>query len=291
MIEVYIPVERVGTKVSRGDPLFRVDDRHLRAQLSVAQARAASARAQLLKLENQPRPEEVRPSEAKVQAAEANAKRTRDDYERARSLVTQRAVSEQETVTKRLLNDQAVQELHRAQHEHELLLAGAWKPDLDIARAAVEQAETEAAQISIEIDRATVRAPIDGQVLQVNVREGERVTEQSTQPLMVLGRLQPFHVRADIDEHDIAEFHQDAKAVLQLRGKDDRHYKLKFVRVEPYVVAKRWLTGDNTERVDTRVLQVIYALEDEGASAFVGQQADVFIDAGDQPRLAGMSHR
>ena len=146
------------------------------------------------------------------------------------------------------------------------------------------------AQISIEIERATVRAPIDGQVLQVNVRAGERVTDQSQQALMVLGRLKPIHVRADIDEHDIAEFHSDAKAVLQLRGKDDHHYPLEFVRVEPYVVAKRWLTGDNTERVDTRVLQVIYALEDENATAFVGQQVDVFIDAGSQPRLAGLSN-
>ena len=51
--------------------------------------------------------------------------------------------------------------------------------------------------------------------------------------------------------------------MLQLRGKNDRHYPLRFVRVEPYVVGKRWLTGDNTERVDTRVLQVIYALDDD----------------------------
>ena len=51
------------------------------------------------------------------------------------------------------------------------------------------------------------------------------------------------------------------------------------MRVEPYVVAKRWLTGDNTERVDTRVLQVIYELDACDAAAYVGQQVDVFIDA------------
>jgi hypothetical protein len=78
---------------------------------------------------------------------------------------------------------------------------------------------------------------------------------------------------------------------LQLRGKNDRHYGLKFVRVEPFVVAKRWLTGDNTERVDTRVLQVIYELDDPQLAAFVGQQVDVFIDAGDGPRLAGLVKR
>jgi multidrug efflux pump subunit AcrA (membrane-fusion protein) len=178
-----------------------------------------------------------------------------------------------------------VQRWHQAQREHALLLAGAWKPDLDVARAEVTQADADVAQISTEIDRAVVRAPIDGQVLQVNVRAGERVGDQSQQGLIVLGRVPPLHVRADIDEHDIAEFRQEASAVLQLRGKTDRHYPLRFVRVEPYVVAKRWLTGDNTERVDTRTLQVIYAVEDVDSAMYIGEQVDVFIDSGDAPRL------
>jgi hypothetical protein len=109
---------------------------------------------------------------------------------------------------------------------------------------------------------------------------GERVGDQSQQGLMVLGCVPPIHVRADIDEHDIVEFRQDARAVLQLRGTNDRHYPLHFVRVEPFVVGKRWLTGDNTERVDTRVLQVIYALDDIASAVYVGQQVDVFIDSG-----------
>jgi hypothetical protein len=54
------------------------------------------------------------------------------------------------------------------------------------------------------------------------------------------------------------------------------------VRVEPYVVPKQSLTGDNRERVDTRVLQVVYAVEGESPDLFVGQQVDVFIDVGDR---------
>jgi multidrug resistance efflux pump len=176
-----------------------------------------------------------------------------------------------------------VQRWHQAQREHALLLAGAWKPDLDVARAEVTQAEADVAQISTEIDRAVVRAPIDGQVLQVNVRAGERVGDQSQQGLFVLGCVPPLHVRADIDEHDIAEFRQEASAVLQLRGKTERHYPLRVVRVEPFVVAKRWLTGDNTERVDTRTLQVIYAVDDVDSAMYVGEQVDVFIDSGNVP--------
>jgi len=282
VLEVHVPVERVGAHVKAGDPLFRVDDRQLKAQLAMAQARAESAKAQLTRLENQPRPEEIPPSEAKVQAAKANADRTLDEYQRARSLVDQHAVSEQEAVGKRLLNEVAVEQWHQAQREHSLLLAGAWKPDLNVARAALDQAQAEVAQIRTEIERAIVRAPIEGEVIQVNVRAGESVSGQSQQPLMLLGQLHPLHVRADVDEHDIVQFNSNAKAVLQLRGKSARHYPLRFVRVEPYVVAKRWLTGDNTERVDTRVLQVIYEVDQIDSATYVGQQVDVFINA-DEP--------
>ena len=37
--------------------------------------------------------------------------------------------------------------------------------------------------------------------------------------------------------------------------------KLRFVRIEPFVLPKRNLTGDSLERVDTRVLQVIYEFD------------------------------
>ena len=53
-----------------------------------------------------------------------------------------------------------------------------------------------------------------------------------------------------------------------------------FVRFEPFVVPKKSLTGDSTERVDTRVLQVIYKVEQDDLPLFVGEQLDVFIDAG-----------
>ena len=55
---------------------------------------------------------------------------------------------------------------------------------------------------------------------------------------------------------------------------------MRFVRVEPYVIPKKSLTGDNTERVDTRVLQVIYQVDRDEPGLFVGMQVDVFLDTG-----------
>jgi multidrug resistance efflux pump len=120
-------------------------------------------------------------------------------------------------------------------------------------------------------------------VLQVNVRPGEYVGTPPSQALIVLGDVnQKVHIRVDIDEHDIPRFKAGAPATASLRGSPDKSYPLTFVRVEPYVIPKKSLTGDNTERVDTRVLQVIYALDVTDKPVYVGQQLDVFVNVGDK---------
>jgi HlyD family secretion protein len=98
-----------------------------------------------------------------------------------------------------------------------------------------------------------------------------------------LGRLKPLHVRVDVDEHEGWRVRAGARAVGQVRGNAALEAPLAFVRFEPVVVPKRSLTGDSTERVDTRVLQVIYRVEDENLPLFVGQQLDVFIEAPPAP--------
>lgn len=60
-----------------------------------------------------------------------------------------------------------------------------------------------------------------------------------------------------------------------------------LLRFEPYVLPKKSLTGDATERVDTRVLQAIYRIADEKAPVYVGQQMDVYIET----PVAAMSNR
>jgi hypothetical protein len=88
-----------------------------------------------------------------------------------------------------------------------------------------------------------------------------------------------LHIRVDIDENDGWRFKPGARGVAYLRGNKDLKADLAFVRVEPYVTPKASLTGSSTERVDTRVLQVIYRFDPTRLPAYVGQQVDVFIEA------------
>ena len=97
------------------------------------------------------------------------------------------------------------------------------------------------------------------------------------QPLILLGDTTHLNVRAQIDEKDAWRFRQGAHAKASIRGDGSRGFELEFVRVEPYVIPKRNLTGESTERVDTRVLEAIYALP-AGAPVYPGQQMDVAIE-------------
>jgi hypothetical protein len=133
-------------------------------------------------------------------------------------------------------------------------------------------------RVKIELDRLIVRALTDGEVLQVNVRPGQFAAMAWREPMVVLGDVRQLNLRVDIDEHDLPRFKTDLEAVAFLRGNPKTPFRLKkIVKIEPYVIPKRSLTGDNAERVDTRVLQVVYALPDDRTfRVFVGQQMDVY---------------
>jgi HlyD family secretion protein len=72
--------------------------------------------------------------------------------------------------------------------------------------------------------------------------------------------------------------------VAYLKGSSRRTIPLAFVRIEPYIVPKKSLTGDNTERVDTRVLQIIYHFAPPAFPVYAGQQVDVFIERAAGPK-------
>ncbi len=283
--DVYVPVEDVGKVVKKGDKLFLIDGRQLKAQLRYQEANLHAAEAQLTKLKLQPRPEELPPKEAAVKVAQATVALQQDLNERARRMVSTRAISEEESNQRQLTVEVARMQLAQARADYDLLKAGAWEPDFAIARAAIELAQQQIEQTKTDLDRLLVRAPRDGTVLQVNVHVGEYVAVPSSQAMVLLGDTNKVvHVRVDIDEHDIPRFKKNAPSQASLRGTPQVKYPLTFLRVEPYVIPKKSLTGDNTERVDTRVLQAIYSLDVSDKPIYVGQQLDVYIDVGEEPR-------
>lgn len=234
-----------GDRVDKGQPLFLVDDRAVRSQSREAEAAIREARAAI----------------GEATTARDTARQQLALFE---SLSDPAAVSRAEVI--------------RAEGE-----ANAASSRLQLARARLNQAQARAASARTELGRLTVRAPIAGEILAVNIRPGEFVATQggSSQPFIQMGETNPLHIRVDVDENEAVRVELGAPALVSPRGAAQIQVEAQFVRAEPQVVPKRSLTNSAAERVDVRVLQLIYALPQTAeADAFrVGQQIDAFIPA------------
>jgi RND family efflux transporter MFP subunit len=154
------------------------------------------------------------------------------------------------------------------------------------AEAQLVQARADLKAAETDLERLTVRAPVGGQILQLKIHLGEFAqVGVLAQPLILIGNVEPLNVRVDVDENDAWRVREGAAAAGYLRGNKEITTPLKFVRFEPYVIPKVSLTGAPGERVDTRVMQVIYSFSRGELPIKAGQQMDVYIDA--PPHVGG----
>jgi multidrug efflux pump subunit AcrA (membrane-fusion protein) len=154
------------------------------------------------------------------------------------------------------------------------------KAQVEQINAQVASAEAQVQQIKAQIEIHIVRSPISGRILQMKTRLGEYAqTGVLGIPLMLAGDDTKLHVRVDIDENDAWRFQPCASAVASLRGNPEHKASLEYVRTDPDVIPKVLLTGDATQRTDTRVLQVVYSFDPASLPLYIGQLTDVFIEA------------
>jgi multidrug efflux pump subunit AcrA (membrane-fusion protein) len=278
--EVYV---KRGDMVKKGAMLFRLDDRELKAQLLVAEANLVAAQAQYDRLKAAPQQGDLPTSEAAVEEARAHLVDAEVAYRRSETLFERNAEAAQDRDHDRYAYLANKATLARMEADLKRLKL-TWEKDKEVYRAAVEQARSQVESTRINLERLVVRALVDGQVLQVHVRPGQYAGLVWNEPLIVLGDIHELHVRVDIDEQDLPYFAPGSPAIATLIGRPQVRFPLTYFDTEPYVIPKQSLTGSNTERVDTRVLQVLYALHQERAIPLhIGQQMDVYIEAAKPP--------
>jgi multidrug resistance efflux pump len=268
-----------GDVVQRGQALFQLDDRELRAELALRQSNVELAAARLDRLNSAPRAEDIPPAEARVEQAKAQLADAESQLRMIEAVTDRRAIRAEDLEKRRWAASSARAALSEAEANLAQLKAGTWKHDILVAQAELQQARQQEERVKADIERLTVTAPIRGAILQVKIRPGEfAAAGPLAQPLLLMGSGGPLHVRVDVDEKDAWRVTPAARAYASVRGHAKLRVPLAFVRIEPYVVPKRNLTGETTERTDTRVLQVIYQLQ-EDAAVKAGQQMDVYIES------------
>jgi multidrug resistance efflux pump len=286
-----------GDRVKSGAPLFKVDTRDLQAQLLPANAKVKEVEAQLLPANAKVKEVEAQllPANAKVNEAEATLAKVENRLKVGEGLEPGVSVSVEEMANRRfdVGTNKAIFASAEAQVEQ-------IKTQIASTEAQVEQIETQIAsagaqveQIKAQMELHTIRAPVSGRVLQMRTRLGEYAqTGVLTTPLMLLGDDTTLHVRVDIDENDAWRFQSCAPAVASVRGNPEIKTALQYVRTDPDVIPRVTLTGDTTQRTDSRVLQVIYSFDPASLALYIGQLMDVFIEAAPiRAAASGPQHR
>lgn len=217
---------------------------------------------QIIKQGNPLFKQDTRRFEAQLKQAEADYKVAQIDYENQ---------SVQYAFYEKLKDKSAVSEqAYKLAYYNEMLA----KQRMEAALAAVKVIKT-------DIERSTVLAPIDGEVLQVSIRPGQFANQNpfNQQSLILFGDTNIYHLRVDIDEEDSWRVIKGAPGTAFLRGNSKIMIPLEFAYAEPYIVPKTSLSGADTERVDTRVLQVVYKFPKDQYPVFAGELLDVYLQA------------
>lgn len=206
----------------------------------------------LFQLDSRELQAELKIAEAKEEVAAAQHKLVYDQLQRLLAIKNPRAISQEQIRSKENEERIALSTLHQMKREKE--------------------------KIATQIERLTVRSPINGTVVQKNIKVGEYLMPGQTPPMMI-GNTNLLQIRADVDEYNASKLSYQASGTAYPKNRPDFSIPLTFVRIDPYVVPKASLTGSSQEKVDTRVLQVIYSFEPPpGMSLYIGQQVDVYIE-------------
>jgi len=156
------------------------------------------------------------------------------------------------------------------------------------AKANLELTQKQYQASSALLAKYVIKALSDGTVLSIHTAVGSYISSQGVydtytqvfQPVMIMGNMQgDLAVRCYIDEILINRIPDpsEIRARMTIQGMDI-NIPLKFVRIQPNVSPKIELSSQRTERVDVRVLPVIFSFEKQkGVAIYPGQLVDVYI--------------
>ncbi len=292
--EVSGPITRIvvaeGQSVHKGDPLISIDDSVQLATAEQQKAQAEAAAALLQELKAQPRRENLEVAEAQVENARATLKNAQDQLEKQQHAydMDAKAISEQALDNARNAERIAATGLQVVEKQYARMKAGAWSYDVrNQERTATALWKSYLSSAAL-LAKYTIRAPADGVVLAVRTGVGSYVSSQGaydsyTQgfgPLVVMGMPQThLQVRAYVDEILVHELPDPTRirGEMFIRG-TQRHLPLTFVRIQPYMSPKIELSDGRQERVDLRVLPVMFRFEKpKDLSLYPGQLVDVYV--------------
>jgi HlyD family secretion protein len=279
-----------GQEVRKGETLLQIDDSVERAAVEQQYSQWQAALTVLDELRAQPRKENLDVAKAQVEAAQASLKTAQDELLKQQTAFELNPKSISKDALDSAANAAAVARanLEVARRQYDLTKAGAWIYDITNQEKQANALEKAYLSSSALLAKYTLVAPRDGIVMAVNVTPGSFVStqgayDQYTQgagPVMALTSSQTWlNVRCYVDEILVPRLPNPAsmKAQMSVRGSKVK-IAMQYVRLQPFVSPKIELADQKAERVDVRVLPLIFKVKKPaGMNLYPGELVDVYI--------------
>jgi len=233
-------------------------------RIPVKEGQDVAAGNVLLSIDDSVQKATTQQAKAQIQVAQASLKTAQDSYakQKAAADIDPRAVSKDALDSAR--------------------------DNVGLAKANVELAQRQYDSVASLLAKYQIKALSDGKVMSINTAVGSYVSSQGvydaytqqSQPIMVIGAIgDALAVRCYVDEVLLQRLPSlgEIDAYMFIRGSDSK-IPLKIVRLQPNVIPKIELSNQRTERVDVRVLPVIFSFDKPAnVTLYPGQLVDVYI--------------
>jgi HlyD family secretion protein len=151
-------------------------------------------------------------------------------------------------------------------------------PLLTPNEAQVTSARGDLALARVNLEKLKIRAPIDGTVLQLNIKPGELATPSALQPLLLIANLSTLSVRAELDERDVTEIKVGQSASVRAAAFPDKEFAGTVTSIAPLVEPSKLSSRGPGNRSDVDAIEVVVKLAQPGPLT-TGMKVDVYFAA------------
>lgn len=206
--------------VTQGAALIRIDNPELLAKQRQSVADLAVAQAELARAKAGFRPEIIAERKAEIDRAEAELTLAQKTFERTRTLVATHDSPQSQLDRDSAALTLAERTLDQAHLSYQEAVAGFTREDLAIAQAKVESAQADVQTLTALVDQMVVAAPANSQVFRIPVEDGEFVLPGV--PLILLVDLHDMWVQFDLREDLLRDLKVGSKIDVWVPALGDR---------------------------------------------------------------------
>ncbi len=236
-----------GQRVKKNDKLAVLDSREIESQVAQAEAQLRESATRLAELVAGSRPQEVEQAAAQAAQAEAELQKAKIDYERAKRLYGEEAISTDRMEAAKKAYDVAVSQHRRSIEGLSLVREGPRKEEIRAAEMRVQQVKAALQAAQVRLEDTVLYAPVDGVILKKYSEPGETVA--AGMPVLKLGDIANPWIKVYVKEDRIGQVKLGQRAEVTTDSYPRKTYEGSVI----YISSEAEFTPKNVQTQEERV--------------------------------------